>query len=393
MKISIFKEAFRWFGPNDKVSLADIRQAGATDIVTALHHIPNGAVWPVEEIQKRQAEAAAAGLTWSVVESVPVHEEIKRNTANCPQLIEAYIQSLRNLAQCGIKVVTYNFMPVLDWTRTNLTYTLPNGAKALRFDMIDYVAFDLFVLGRDAASAYPTVTVASAKKRFEHYGEADVQAISDNIFAGLPGAEAHFDLESFRTQLALYRYIDASSLRQNLIQFLEAVAPAAEALDMVLALHPDDPPFSLFGLPRVVSTQADYQALFDAVPILANGICFCTGSLGVEPKNKLPAMVKSFCDRIHFVHLRNTTREADGSFYEAEHLKGDTDMYAVVKALKAVSRKRNTSLPMRPDHGHQILDDLRKDTNPGYVGIGRLKGLAELRGLAMGVERSSESSE
>jgi len=384
----IFKEAFRWFGPNDKVRLADIRQAGATDVVSALHSIPNGELWSVEEIKKRQREVAAAGLTWSVVESLPVHEEIKRNTGNCPRFIDTYIRSLQNLSLCGIKVVTYNFMPVLDWTRTNLTFTLSNGAKALRFDMIDYVAFDLFVLGRDADGAYPTETVASAKKRFEHYTEADIHAISNNIFAGLPGAEQHFDLESFRAQLALYKAIDASALRQYLIQFLETVAPAAEELGMVLALHPDDPPFSLFGLPRVVSTAADYRAIFDAVPILANGMCFCTGSLGVNPANKLPEMVTDFADRIHFVHLRNTTREPDGSFIEAEHLNGDTDMYAVMQALHSASRKRNLSLPMRPDHGHQILDDLRKDTNPGYAGIGRLKGLAELRGLAMGISRS-----
>ncbi len=385
---SIFKESFRWFGPNDKVSLADIRQAGATDIVTALHHIPNGEVWSVAEIKKRQQEVAAAGLTWSVVESVPVHDDIKRRSGRHLSYTINYLSTLQNLAHCGIKVVTYNFMPVLDWTRTELDHALPNGAKALRFDKADYVAFDLFVLKRKAEQAYPASLVELARKRFSTYESEDIQRLSKNIFAGLPGAEEHFDLDGFRAQLDQYQGIGADILRHNLIRFLEIVAPAAEELGMVLALHPDDPPFSLFGLPRVVSTQADYQALFDAVPTQANGICFCTGSLGVDSRNVLPEMIKAFANRIHFVHLRNTRREPDGSFHEAEHLDGDTDMYAVVKELYHVAKSRGLSLPMRPDHGHQILDDLRKDTNPGYAGIGRLKGLAELRGLAVGVERS-----
>jgi len=391
-RAKIMKETWRWFGPQDPISLAQIRQAGATGIVTALHHIYRGEAWPLDEVLKRKAEIESAGLVWSVVESIPVHNSIKLRSGPYRQYIAAWKDSLAAVAQAGVRCVCYNFMPLVDWTRTNLMWRLPNAGYALRFDAIDFAAYDLFLLERpDAENEYAPERVTAARTRFAAMSPAQQDALERAIIAGLPGAESSYTRKAFRESRAEWEGFTSDHLRSSLVAFLRDVVPVAEELGLRLAIHPDDPPWPLFGLPRVVSTADDVRHIFSSADTLPNGLTFCVGSFGARADNDLLAMIREFAPRIHFAHLRQVTREADGSFYEAEHLDGSSDMVAAVRALLLEeSRRRGANrpdheIPMRPDHGHLLAEDIGKETNPGYSYVGRLKGLAELRGLARGL--------
>ena len=385
-------ESWRWFGPDDPVTLSQVRQAGADGIVTALHAMPPGAVWQPDDIAARKREIEEAGLTWAVVESIPVHPAIKLGDDRAAQYIDAWIESMRNLAAQGMEVICYNFMPVVDWTRTDLRYPTERGGLALRFDPLEFAVYDLFVLRRDGAEAdYDAALISRAESYHAGMDEAAINRLEATIIAGLPGSELSHGREGVRAAIAEYDGLTAAHLQANLITFLKDVAPAAEACGARICLHPDDPPFSIFGLPRVVSTEADYAALFDAVPSQANGITLCAGSLGSRPDNDVMAIAASFAERIHFTHLRNVTLQPGGAFFEDDHLEGGVDMVALIRLLMAEEARRkaagraDTVIPMRPDHGHLLLDDIDKQTNPGYSAIGRLKGLAELRGIARAV--------
>lgn len=385
----LMQQTMRWFGPNDPVPLSHIRQAGCSGVVTALHQIAPGEVWPLAAIEERKRMIEAAGMSWTVIESLPVSEDIKKRSGNYKQHVENYKQSIRNVATCGLKVITYNFMPILDWLRTDVAYPMPDGSKALYFERAAFVAFDLFLLKRPGAAAdYSEAERAQAAAWFAAATDAQKQAVFNNALLALPGTTENFTPQQVLEALETYKHIDAAALKENLVYFLQQVVPVAEENGVVLAIHPDDPPYSILGLPRIMSTEQDVAYIATAVPSTANGLCFCTGSFGARPDNDLPAMIRRFGERIHFLHLRNTKRDTNGNFYEADHLAGDTDMVAIIREVLTLQQQRKCSLPMRPDHGHQMLDDLNKQTYPGYSAIGRLRGLAELRGVEYALSKT-----